>query len=157
MMPFASAGRSASSSSSSGLSIRSSVVGSSAVTDAARGSGTSAASSPTVAPGPRTAIVSLAAVHAEPPSDDRVQVLLDRALGDDAVACLDLDLGRPPGERRERAPGDVREQADPVERDDALDRRHRHVADRRGAQPSRELVGAAAAGARRGRRARPGS
>ena len=58
MIPFASAGRSASSSSRSGLSIRSSIVGWRAVTDAARGSGTSAASSPTVAPGPRTASVS---------------------------------------------------------------------------------------------------
>ena len=136
MIPFASSGRSASSSSRTGRSIRSRVAGPSAVTDAERGSGTSAASSPTVRPGTELDDGSLAPVHAQSAPDHGKHVLLDRALGDDDRALGDLDLGRPLRDGREGPAGNVGEQADAVERHDALDGRHRH--------PSPRPAGAAA-------------
>ena len=126
MIPCASAGRSASSSSRSGRSIRSRVVGSSAVTDAVRGSGTSAASSPTVDPAPRSVTIALAVMDADSPAHDGVQVLLHRTLGDDERSRGDVDLGGAPSEGRQGAARDVGEQADALERDDALDGGHRH-------------------------------
>ena len=96
MIPFASAGRSASSSSSSGLSIRSSGVGSSAVTDADARLGHERRQLPDRRAGPERRQRLVAAVHAQPAGHDGVQVVLDRAL-------LDDDARRPPPRPRSPA------------------------------------------------------
>jgi hypothetical protein len=64
----------------------------------------------------------------EPPADDSEQVILDGALLDEALPRPDLHLGRPPRHRGEDPAGRPREQGDALERDDPLDRRHRHAA-----------------------------
>ena len=103
--PNASSGQSARRSSSTSLSTRRTSVGSSAVTDAARGSGTSAASSPTVCARPQLDERLVTAVHANAALDDRVEVRLDRAFLDQDVARRNAHArGRPRRPRRARAP-----------------------------------------------------
>ena len=81
--PCVSSGQSASRASSTALSMRRASVSSIAVTDAERGSGSSAASSPTVTPGPSSTSVLTSVMDAHEPFDDREEVFLDRALLDE--------------------------------------------------------------------------
>ena len=157
MMPLARAGRSASSSSRTGLSIRSSVDGSMAVTEADRGSGTSAASSPTVEPGPRIVDLARTVVDPEPPANDREQVVLDGPFDDHGGARSTLHLAARCATAGQRPARDVGEQRDALERDDALDRRHRHDVGDRGPQIARRSSSGRSGRSQAPRRAHPGS
>ena len=106
--------------------MRSSVVGSSAVTDAARGSGTSAASSPTVDPAPNTVTLRSPWWTRTRPRTTAYRCSSTAPSAITSVPVVDLELGGSSCKGRERPAGDVGEQPDPLERDDALDGGHRH-------------------------------
>ena len=119
--PWASSGQSTRSSSSTAWSTRRTSVGSSAVTDAVRGAGTSTASSPTVAPGPELDERAVAAVHPDAALDDRVEVRLDGALLHEHLARREALLDGRLRDRGEHAARNAGEQLDAVQRGNTLD------------------------------------
>ena len=125
MIPVARAGRSASSSSRTGRSIRSSVVGSSAVpTPTAARERAPPARRPSI-PGPARGCRGRRGAPGVDPPHHRVHVLLH---GPSAMTTSrpDLDLDRTLRKGGEGAAGNIGEQADAMERHDALDGGHRH-------------------------------